>query len=145
MDKKQTKEIQDMMNITLSLMNCSKDKCMIQKNEILKNMDIVKKYAKLNYITDKNEITKIVNQLGKNNIVFEYEKCVFNNCKKILKNLINMLQLFVVTNLPETDKKYKKITTLLNKLSIIINKKEYTIKDNNEFIKNNILLMNEMK
>ena len=56
-----------------------------------------------------------------------------------------MLQLFVVTNLPETDKKYKKITTLLNKLIIIINKKEYTIKDNNEFIKNNILLMNEMK
>ena len=130
---KKSEKIEDMINIGLLLLKCSNDTCMSQKIEIGKNKKLLEKYAKFDNITDNNEKAKLLAELTNNIKVYEYEKCVFNNCKEILKNLINSLKISISSNIPKTDEKYKKINVIINKLNVLFAKKTYTKKDHNEF------------
>jgi hypothetical protein len=131
--EKKSEKIEDMINIGLLLLKCSNDTCMSQKKEIGKNKKLLEKYAKFDSITDNNEKAKVLTELTNNNKVYEYEKCVFNNCKEILKNLINSLKISISSNIPKTNEKYKKINVIINKLNVLFAKKTYTKKDHKEF------------
>jgi hypothetical protein len=140
----QAKKAGEMISILLSLMECSKNNCIKEKQAIEKNKDLIAKQTRLNLTTDLNEKAKLMNELSKNNSIYKYDKCVFKYCKEILKKLINMLKT-IASNIPETNPKYNAINKMINELDILFEKTNYTKKDHKIFITNFTKIMKEIK
>lgn len=147
MDSKQraqAKKIGEMISILLSVMECSNKNCIKEKQAIEKNKDLIAKKTRLNLTTDDNEKAKILTELSKNNTIYKYDKCVFKNCREILKKLINMFKT-IASNIPKTNSKYNTIDKMINELNILFEKINYTKEDHKIFITNFTEIMKELK
>jgi hypothetical protein len=140
----QAKKIGEMISILLSVMECSKKNCIKEKQAIEKNKDLIAKKTRLNLTTDVNEKTKLINELSKNNAIFKYDKCVFKNCKEILKKLINMLKI-IASDIDKTTPKYNTINKMINELDILFGRINYTKEDHKIFMTNFTEIMKELK
>jgi hypothetical protein len=144
MDKKDALKIEEMMKIAFSMMACSAKSCSVQKKEIMSNPVTSKLYMEYSLEKDINKKIKLLKQLNKHNIVYEYDACVLKNCKDILKSLINIIK-GNVDKIPKTNVNHKKLTTLINMLNKIIdNPNELTKKEHLAYVKDMTQLMSSM-
>ena len=67
--------------------------------------------------TDTHKKLKLLNELSKNNIAYQYDKCVVNHCKKIFKDLMKLLRTFISV-IPHTNPKREKIDNLATPVGV---------------------------
>ena len=137
MNKEFPKNINEMMNIVFSLMECSKKNCLEKKKKLLADKELVIKYKEAELIKDREQKIKVLTELGKNNLLYEYDKCVIKNCKRILIDLINIFKKNM-EYIPNINSKFNK---LIKDNELILKKKDLTKKDQIIFYANMAELM----
>ena len=137
MNKEFPKNINEMMKILFSLMKCSRKNCLEKKKKILADKELVIKYKQAELINDREQKIKVLTELGKNNLLYEYDKCVIKNCKRILIDLIGILKKNM-KNIPNINSNFNK---LIKDNELILKKKDLTKKDQIIFYANMAELM----
>ena len=137
MNKEFPKNINEMMNMLFSLMKCSRKNCLEKKKKILADKELVIKYKQAELINDREQKIKVLTELGKNNLLYEYDKCVIKNCKRILIDLIGILNKNL-KNIPNINSNFNK---LIKDNELILKKKDLTKKDQIIFYANMAELM----
>ena len=137
MNKEFPKNINEMMKILFSLMKCSRKNCLEKKKKILADKELVIKYKQAELINDREQKIKVLTELGKNNLLYEYDKCVIKNCKRILIDLIGILNKNL-KNIPNINSNFNK---LIKDNELILKKKDLTKKDQIIFYANMAELM----
>ena len=137
MNKEFPKNINEMMNMLFSLMECSKKNCLEKKKKLLADSELVIKYKQAELIKDREQKIKVLTELGKNNLLYEYDKCVIKNCKRILIDLIGILKKNM-KNIPNINSNFNK---LIKDNELILKKKDLTKKDQIIFYANMAELM----
>lgn len=137
MNKEFPKNINEIMNIVFSLMECSRKNCLEKKKKILADKELVIKYKQAELIKDREQKIKVLTELGKNNLLYEYDKCVIKNCKRILIDLIGILKKNM-KYIPNINSNFNK---LIKDNELILKKKELTKKDQIIFYANMAELM----
>ena len=134
----------DMMKIAFSMMSCSAKSCSEQKKKIMSNPATSKLY--MEYLLEKDVKKKIIllNKLNEHNIMYEYDVCIFNNCRDILKSLMNIIKTHV-DKIPKSNENHKKLTTLIKMLDTIIdNPNEITKKQHVVYVRDMTKLMSSI-
>lgn len=129
------------MNASMSLIECSKKNCIEHKKKLMANKELYEKYMAYNKETDKTKKIQLLNELYKHNIMFEYNKCILKNCKKMFKDLMQITAT-IFENIPKTDPNYTKLNKIFEHYKKLINKPNLTIKDYNLLQKYMIELSN---
>ena len=137
MNKEFPKNINEMMNMLFSLMECSIKNCLEKKKKLLADSELVIKYKQAELIKDREQKIKVLTELGKNNLLYEYDKCVIKNCKRILIDLIGILKKNM-KNIPNINSNFNK---LIKDNELILKKKDLTKKDQIIFYANMAELM----
>ena len=137
MNKEFPKNINEMMNMLFSLMECSIKNCLEKKKKLLADSELVIKYKQAELIKDREQKIKVLTELGKNNLLYEYDKCVIKNCKRILIDLIGILNKNL-KNIPNINSNFNK---LIKDNELILKKKDLTKKDQIIFYANMAELM----
>lgn len=137
MNKEFPKNINEIMNILFSLMECSRKNCLEKKKKLLADSELVIKYKQAELIKDREQKIKVLTELGKNNLLYEYDKCVIKNCKKILIDIINIFKKNM-KYIPNNNSNFNK---LIKDNELILKKKELTKKDQIIFYANMTELM----
>ena len=144
MDKKDINDVYKLMQETSKLQACSSKKCSDLKMKLMND----KKYIAINakYKSEKNEKKKdkLLDTISKNELLYNYNKCILKNCKNIYKNLLNIMKLNLNT-LPKTHPKYKDINNFISELEKLMSTKTTLTKEENKlFLKNSRNLINAM-
>lgn len=126
------------------LAKCSKDNCLEQKKRLESNKILFEKYKHVKNEPDKQKRNKIINELHKDNIIYEYDKCIIKNCKKMYKDIITIIQKYV-DSLPHNNPRHLKINTILKELDKLINKPNFTKKEYVKFLIYSSDLMDNLK
>lgn len=137
MNKEFPKNINEIMNILFSLMECSRKNCLEKKKKLLADSELVIKYKQAELIKDREQKIKVLTELGKNNLLYEYDKCVIKNCKRILIDLINIFK----KNMKYIPNINSNFNNLIKDNELILKKKDLTKKDQIIFYANMTELM----
>ena len=132
------------MQCVFSLMECSHKNCKKQKQDLENDKVLYKKYAELKLETNYKKKIELINELSKNDIMFEYDKCVLVNCKKMFYELMTILRINLDT-IPKSNPKYQTLTTLITELETIIQVPNMNKTHHKTFIKNITELMQNIK
>lgn len=143
MDKDFAKKIGEMMKISFELMECSKKNCSEEKKKIMADKKTADLYLKYNLEKNKENKLKLLNALSKNNIIFEYDKCVIKHCKKIFNDLMKIIKSFVDI-LPKSNPKRDKIYKMAGELETLFNTSVLTKKQYKIYTKNIIELLDSI-
>lgn len=140
MNKEFPKNINEIMNIVFSLMECSRKNCLEKKKKLLADSELVIKYKQAELIKDREQKIKVLTELGKNNLLYEYDKCVIKNCKKILIDIINIFKknMKYMKYIPNINSNFN---NLIKDNELILKKKDLTKKDQIIFYANMTELM----
>jgi len=124
MDKKLNSEMQKMIGVISELSMCSTQKCGESRKKMIENKEIYKQYLQANLEIDIKKKEKLLKEVYKNKLVYDYNHCIFNNCKKMYHDLLKVLESFIgIIKFPketkmEISKNVKKIKSLLNSKNI---------------------------
>ena len=144
MDKKDALKMGDMMKIAFSMMDCSAKSCAEQKKKIVSDPVISKLFMEYSLEKDSKKKIILLKKLNKHNIVYDYDACIFKNCKDILKSLMNIIKT-QVDKIPKTNDNYKKLTGLINIIDKIIdNPNEITKKQHSTYVRDMTKIMSSI-
>ena len=139
-----SKKIGQLMKLSFELIDCSKKNCSKQKKKLMTNKKTGPLYIAYTTETDTHKKLKLLNELSKNNIAYQYDKCVVNHCKKIFKDLMKLLRTFISV-IPHTNPKREKLDNMLTKLEKLFTTDKLTKKDYKIYTKNITELMGSLK
>lgn len=121
---KQIKNIQEkigeMIKIMVEIVKCSKINCSAQENKMNTNKKTAALVKKYNTEPNNENKIKLINEISKNNLIYEYSKCVVKNCKKIFDDYIKFLKSFI-NILPDNNPKREKFEKFITELEKIFN------------------------
>lgn len=144
MDKKDALKIGDMLKIAFSMMACSAKSCSEQKKKIMSDPATSKLFMEYSLEKDFKKKIILLKKLNKHNIIYEYDACIFKNCKDILKSLMNIVKTHV-DKIPKTNENYKKLNGLINIINKIIdNPNEITKKQHITYVRDMTKLMSSI-
>jgi hypothetical protein len=143
-DKDKFLKMGDMLKIALSLMSCSAKSCSEQKKKIMSDPIKSKLYVEYSLEKDANKKIQLLKKLNKNDIVYEYDACIFKHCNDILKSLMEIVKTHVNT-MDKTTGNYKKLISLINIINKIIdNPNLITKKEHITYIRDMTKLMSSI-
>jgi uncharacterized protein YqgQ len=140
MSKEFSEKMGEMIKIMFELNECAKKNCSSEKNNIMANKKTAELYIKYTTETNNENKIKLLNQIYKNNIIHDYNKCMIKNCKTIYNDIIKFLRsLNIATS--QDNKINEDIETMINEIEKLYNKSNLTKKDYNTISKNIVTLM----
>lgn len=141
---KQLELITDIMSSVILLAKCSKTNCLEQKKRLEANKILFEKYKNVKNEPNKQKRDKIINELHKDNIIYEYDKCIIKHCKKMYLDIIIIIKKYV-NALPPNNPARIKLNTIFIELDKLLNKPNLTKKEYVEFFKYSSDLMQNMR
>ena len=140
-NKKFNQNISKLMKKTAELATCYSNKCGVLKNKLEEDKDYMTTIIQSITMNKSKKKDKLLDKLSKNELLYNYNKCILKNCKKIYKNLLNIIKINL-NILPKTYPKYKEMIYYISELEKLINSKTLLTKEENKlFIKNSHNLM----
>ena len=140
-NKKFNQNISKLMKKTAELATCYSNKCGVLKNKLQEDKDYMSSIIQSITMNKSKKKDKLLDKLSKNELLYNYNKCILKNCKKIYKNLLNIIKINL-NILPKTYPKYKEMIYYISELEKLINSKTLLTKEENKlFIKNSHNLM----
>jgi hypothetical protein len=140
-NKKFNQNISKLMKKTAELATCYSNKCGVLKNKLEEDKDYMTTIIQAITMNKSKKKDKLLDKLSKNELLYNYNKCILKNCKNIYKNLLNIMKININT-LPKTYPKYKEMNYYISELEKLINVKTLLTKEENKlFIKNSHNLM----
>jgi hypothetical protein len=137
-------EFKELQTVALNLMKCSNDKCSQTQKEIMKDKTLFKDLLGVLSQKDIKKKAQLMTKLYKNKVIHENSKCIFNNCKEVYKELLNVL-ITKFDKLIISKELKKNAIKLLNKNKKIIEKINITDSDIMEIVKNFNLIQGFIK
>jgi len=119
------KKFGEIMKLSLLLMTCASGKCKEQKENAIKNEELVKRYNQYKLEQDKAKKLKLLGEINDNAIMYELNTCVIKNCNTLVKNLMKTLK-SILSIVPKTSPRYEKMHAVINEMEILIKKKKLT-------------------
>jgi hypothetical protein len=140
-NKKLNENVSKLMKKTAELATCYSNKCGVLKNKLEEDKDYMSSIIQSITMNKSKKKDKLLDKLSKNELLYNYNKCILKNCKKIYKNLLNILKINI-NILHKTYPKYKEMNYYISELEKLINVKTLLTKEENKlFIKNSHNLM----
>jgi|694.fasta_scaffold02753_39 hypothetical protein len=140
-NKKFNQNISKLMKKTAELATCYSNKCGVLKNKLEEDKDYMTTIIQAITMNKSKKKDKLLDKLSKNELLYNYNKCILKNCKNIYKNLLNIIKINL-NILPKTYPKYKEMNYYISELEKLINVKTLLTKEENKlFIKNSHNLM----
>ena len=118
MDKKAFNDLYKLMRETSKLQTCSSKNCSDLKIKLMNDK----------YKSEKNEKKK-------DKLLYNYNKCILNNCKKIFKNFLNVIKV-VFNKLPKSTPDYDKLHKMIGELDNFYKLKDITKEQHEIYVKN---------
>jgi hypothetical protein len=129
------------MKKTVELATCYSNKCGVLKNKLQEDKDYMTSIIQSIKMNKSKKKDKLLDKLSEHEILYNYNKCIFKNCKSIYKNFLNIMKLNV-NILHKTHPKYKEMNYYISELEKLMNAKTLLTKEENKlFIKNSHNLM----
>ena len=140
-NKKFNQNISKLMKKTAELATCYSNKCGVLKNKLEEDKDYMSSIIQSITMNKSKKKDKLLDKLSKNEMLYNYNKCILENCKKIYKNSLNIMKINI-NILHKTYPKYKEMNYYISELEKLINSKTLLTKEENKlFIKNSHYLI----
>jgi len=140
-NKKFNQNISKLMKKTAELATCYSNKCGVLKNKLEEDKDYMTTIIQSITMNKSKKKDKLLDKLSKNELLYNYNKCILKNCKSIYKNFLNIMKINI-NILHKTHPKYKEMNYYISELEKLINVKTLLTKEENKlFIKNSHNLM----
>jgi hypothetical protein len=143
-NKKLNKTLVKMMKLSVEVMKCSKENCSKEKNKIMANKKAVTLFNIYNFEENAEKKLKIANHYTKNNIIYEYTKCIIKYSKKMINDILNLIK-SIISVIPKNNPKLIYLDNLIIEVKILLKKDELTKKEFKKYIENITELMNTIK
>ena len=135
-NKKLNENVSKLMKKTAELATCYSNKCGVLKNKLEEDKDYMSSIIQSITMNKSKKKDKLLDKLSKNELLYNYNKCILKNCKNIYKNLLNIMKINLKT-LPKTNHEYKEANDIISELEKLMNsKKVFTKEENKLFLKN---------
>jgi len=144
MNKILIEEIKKISKIIMKLVQCSSQNCGKLFNKLKKDKETYNKYLKANTEIDIIKKEKLLNEIYKNKLVYEYNNCIIINCKNIYIESLDILEKIINISSHSNEIKIN-IINILNKIKKIFKFKNLSKKKINEVIINFSLLQSLLK
>ena len=132
--------------ILIELVKCSKKNCSQQKKKINADKKTKDLYDKYNLEQNLKIKLKLANEISKNNIIYEYGKCVVKHCNNIFNDFIKILKIIAVSKIPpENSAKLKQFNKIVIELETLFNTSDLTVEKYETYAKNITELMESVK
>lgn len=132
--------------ILIELVKCSNKNCLQQKKKINADKKTKDLYDKYNSEQNFKIKLKLANEISKNNIIYEYDKCVVKHCNNIFNDFIKILKIIAVSKIPpENSEKLKQFNKIVIELETLFNTSDLTEKQYKTYAKNITELMESVK
>jgi hypothetical protein len=132
--------------ILIELVKCSKKNCSQQKKKINADKKTKDLYDKYNLEQNLKIKLKLANEISKNNIIYEYDKCVVKHCNNIFNDFIKMLKIIAVSKIPpKNSQKLKQFNKIIIELETLFNTSDLTVEKYETYAKNITELMESVK
>ena len=128
------------MTLSFEVMQCTKENCSEQKEKIMANKKANSLFTNYNKETNIQKKLKLANQYSRNNIIYEYTKCIVKYCNKMLNDVINLLK-SIIYILPENNPKRLKLDNMIAELKTLLKTNFLTKKEFKKYIENITELM----
>jgi hypothetical protein len=139
-------EISEIMKILFELVKCSNKNCSQQKKKINANKKTKDLYDKYNSEQNFKIKLKLANEISKNNIIYEYDKCVVKHCNNIFNDFIKILKIIAVSKIPpENSEKLKQFNKIVIELETLFSTSNLTKEKYETYAKNITELMESVK
>ena len=127
MDKKAFNDLYKLMRETSKLQTCSSKNCSDLKIKLMNDK----------YKSEKNEKKKdkLLDTISKNELLYNYNKCILNNCKKIFKKFFNIIKV-VLDKIPKSHPDYDKLHKMIGELDNFYKLKDITKEQHEIYVKN---------
>ena len=140
-NKKLNENVSKLMKKTAELATCYSNKCGVLKNKLEEDKDYMTTIIQSITMNKSKKKDKLLDKLSKNELLYNYNKCILKNCKSIYKNFLNIMKINL-NILHKTYPKYKEMNYYISELEKLINVKTLLTKEENKlFIKNSHNLM----
>jgi hypothetical protein len=135
MDKKDFNDVYKLMQETSKLQACSSKNCSDLKMKLMNDKKFIAIDAK--YKSEKNEKKKdkLLDTISKNELLYNYNKCILNNCKKIFKKFFNIIKV-VLNKIPKSHPDYDKLHKMIGELEDFFKLKNMTKEQHEIYVKN---------
>jgi hypothetical protein len=121
MSKNLENKMDKLINIFTIADKCVTKNCSQQKNNIMADKKASNLYHDFTMLKDIDRKIKLMNEYTDNKIIYEYEKCVFNHCKKIYYDLIKLLK-SLLTEIPYSNPKRAELENMIIEIETSLNK-----------------------
>ena len=143
-NKKLNENVSKLMKKTAELATCYSNKCGVLKNKLQEDKDYMSSIIQSITMNKSKKKDKLLDKLSKNELLYNYNKCILKNCKNIYKNLLNIMKINLST-IPKTNHKYKEANDIISELEKLMNSKEVLTKEENKlYLKNSRNLASKM-
>jgi hypothetical protein len=139
-------KISEILKILFELVKCSNNNCLEQKKKINADKKTKDLYDKYNSEQNFKIKLKLTNEISKNNIIYEYDKCVIKHCNNIFNDFIKILKIIAVSKIPaENSEKLKQFNKIVIELETLFSTSDLTKKQFKTYAKNITELMESVK
>ena len=133
-----------LFRIALEVSECTENHCAQHKKNIMANKTAAALYVNYRGEKDINKKLKLGEQYSKNDLMYEYNKCIMKHCNKLLNDLMKVNRL-VISTIPHSNPKRKILDKLIDELEPLSKKKQLTRKEYKIYLKNIAELMFTIK
>jgi hypothetical protein len=145
MDKKLMQDTTNkMFGVIANLSTCSAKKCGDARKKMMENKNVYQQYLIANSEIDIKKKQKLLNDIYKNKLVYDYNNCIFNNCKNMYKDLVKVFKTFIEIA-PFSKENKNKINDYLIKIEKILKIKNISNAEINEILKYFIIIQGLIK
>lgn len=133
------KLLNEIKTIIVTMAMCAFDNCKETRKKINDNLKIEDKFKNAMFENDVNKKNKLLTEIYKNKLVYNYNKCIIKNCKIIYNDFLDKIEKII--NIPQFPKnKKEQINNYLKDIKTIFKSKKTNIKTINIIIKNSEII-----
>jgi hypothetical protein len=133
------KLLNEIKTLIVSMAMCAFDNCKETRKKINDNLKIENKFKNAMFENNVNKKDKLLTEIYKNKLVYNYNKCIFKNCKIIYDSFLDKIEKIII--IPQFSKtKKEKINKYLKDIKTIFKSKKIDIKTINTIIKNSEMI-----
>lgn len=133
------KLLNEIKTIIVSMAICAFDNCKETRKKINDNLKIEDKFKNAMFENNVNRKDKLLTEIYKNKLVYNYNKCIIKNCKIVYNDFLNKIEKII--NIPQFPKnKKEQINSYLKNLKIVFKSNKINIKNINIIIKNSEII-----
>jgi hypothetical protein len=133
------KLLNEIKTIIVTMAMCAFDNCKETRKKINDNLKIEDKFKNAMFENDVNKKNKLLTEIYKNKLVYNYNKCIIKNCKIIYNDFLDKIEKII--SIPQFPKnKKEQINNYLKDIKTIFKSKKTNIKTINIIIKNSEII-----